>query len=143
MGLRQNKKKIMHLLEQFDWMFGCQNFDRSVVFKKEDEYIDDRRRVCVINYHEDYQEMTVLIFPCFFEKNLQEQRKILLHEFVHTITIPLNRIACNLHDGVLCTPEQIRHEHERATSKIDNILNRLLIGGMTYAKKAYKDYLKA
>jgi hypothetical protein len=142
MSLKQNKKKIMELLEQLDWMFGTQNFDRSVVFEEDEEYYNGDPVSCKMTCDESYQVIKLHIYPNFFEHELPKQRRILLHEFVHTTTIPLYRTACNLHDGQLCTPEQIRQEHERATSRIDNILDRLLSGGMTYAKKAYKEYLK-
>lgn len=142
MTLKQNKKKVMVLLEQLDWMFSVQNFDRAVMFQKDDEYFDDDPVHCRITYNEDYQRVTVEIFPTFFKKPLDEQRKIILHELIHTITIPLNQIAFALHAGNLYTPYQIKQSHERATSRIENILDKLLRGGMRCAKKSYKDYLK-
>lgn len=142
MTLKQNKKKVMSLLEQLDWMFSVQNFDRSVIFSKDDEYLDDTPVHCRITYEEDYQRVAIEIFPTFFKMPLDEQRKTILHELIHTITIPLNKIAFALHAGNLYTPYQIKQSHERATSRMENIVDKLLRGNMKYAKKAYEDYLK-
>jgi hypothetical protein len=142
MDLRQNEKKIMKLLEQLDWMFSIQNFERSIIFEKEEEYFNDDPVFCRVAYDEAYQRVIIYFYPHFFRTGLKKQREILLHEFVHTITIPLYRMARNLHNGQLYTPEQIRQEHEQATSKIEKLLDKLLCGGMRYAKVAYKEYLR-
>jgi hypothetical protein len=130
------------LIEQFDWMFSTQNFEQSVTFEKEDDFLNDTPITRRITYDDMYQRIEIQIFPTFFDLSLDRQRKVLLHEFVYTFTIPLNRIAYDLHAGNLYTPEHISRAHERATSKIENILDKLLRGGMRYAKQAYKEYLK-
>lgn len=143
MNLKQNKKKVMKLLEQLDWMFACQNYDRSIIFKEEDE-LNDRgiKLACCIEINKRYQEITIIIFPHFFEHDLLDQRKLLLHEFCHLITENMKLIAHDLLNGKLHIAAEIHEEKEKVTSQIENLLHKLLCGGMRYAKDAYKEYIK-
>lgn len=143
MNLKQNKKKVLKLLEQLDWMFGVQNFDRSIRFEEEDELgYGERKIACCIEIREMYQEMTITLFPHFFEHDMDDQRKILLHDFCHLITNKMKLIAYDLLDGKLHTPAEIHEAKEKATSQIENLLHKLLCGGMRYAKEAYREYMK-
>lgn len=137
----KDKEKILALLEQFDWMFGVQNFHRNLVYKENDETSNGSLKTAEIFFYEDYQELEIDLFPEFFKSSFQDQRKILLHEFCHVITIPSKKIAFDLLDGRLVTPDKIKDVNEEATSKIENLLDQLLRGNLTYAREAYKNYL--
>lgn len=134
----QTKKRILDLLGQMDWLFGLNNFERELIFKKVDE--DDKG--AEIAFEENYQRVTINIYPAYFEEKVEYQRKILLHEFCHCITIPSKCLGYDLLDGELVTRGQIKQENERMTSKFENILDGLLQGKLRYASKAYKDYVK-
>lgn len=43
--------------------------------------------------------------------------------------------------GKLVTPQQIKFESERATSKISNMVDALLYGGYNKKRKAYEAFL--
>ena len=71
-------KRIIKFLEEIDWLFSLNNFDRKIILKKEDE----ENKYGEIIYDEIYQTITINLYPCFFKQKLEEQRKILLHELL-------------------------------------------------------------
>lgn len=135
---KQTIKKVRTFLDEIQWLFQINNFDRQIVIKTE----ADGDLACEITYEEDYQRITIKIFPCFFTNNFQDQRKMILHELCHTITIPSKRLADDLLEGKLKTKDEIRDINERTTSQIENILDALLRGRSKYATQAYRNYLR-
>lgn len=135
---KREGKRIQKFLKDFQWMFGLQNYDRTLTFAKEDK--DNLAASVVIE--EDYQRIKISIFPCFFENSLEHQREYLLHEFCHYLTDPVAEIACDLANGRVQTDYSRRFANEKSTSRTANIIRSLLIDNMTFAKKAYKEYLK-
>lgn len=136
--MKKYDKKIIELLEKFDWMFQTTYHDKKISIMKEDE----DGKMAEIVYVQEYQQIEVRVYPLFFKHSKGEQRKALLHEMCHVINAPSKRISSELLEGKLITPEQIRMANEEATSKIENLLDRLLTGGLGYAKQAYKKYLQ-
>jgi hypothetical protein len=67
---------------------------------------------------------------------------MLLHELIHTITLPQKHLATKLLDGKLVTPDEIDRENEKETSKFENILDALLRNKKHYAKTAYDKFIK-
>lgn len=133
-------KKIIKFLEQIDWMFSLNNFEKNIEIKSELD--KEKHRTCEFSYSERYQWLTLKIWPDFFPLNSKTQRKYLLHEFCHSITLPSKTMAYDMLDGKLATHDMIDAINERATSRIENILDGLLQNKLRYAKKAYKEYLK-
>ena len=130
-------KRIIKFLEEIDWLFNLNNFDRKITLKKE----DDENKCGEIIYDEIYQTNTINLYPCFFKQKLEEQRKILLHELIHSITLPSKIAMTELLNGYLITPQRINSINEIETSKIENIIDGLLQNRLSYSKKAYKNYL--
>lgn len=135
---KQTIKKVTRFLDEIQWLFQINNFDRNLIIKKEEA----GNLACEVTYEEDYQRITIRIFPCFFINSLQDQRKMILHELCHTITIPSKKIANDLLDGKLKTKDEIADINERATSQIENILDALLKGRSKYATQTYRNYIK-
>jgi len=133
-----NKGRILKFIDSFQWLFGVQNYSRTIVFEKED--YDDI--TAEITFNEKYQRIKIKLYPCFFKEPLEEQRKALLHEFCHVLTIPMKCLFSDFQDGKACTYETIKNTNERETSQIENILNGLLQGRLKYATTAYKNYIK-
>lgn len=131
-----NKKRVIELLEQFDWMFGVKNFDRRLIWVEKEE----GDKMAEIFFVEDYQQIDISLYPLFLTKSLNEQRKALLHEFCHIITLPSKQALHDLINGKFVTEERSREINETATSKIENLLDKLLQGQLTYAQEAYKKY---
>jgi hypothetical protein len=138
MTKNQTKKRIEEFLGNIDWMFDLNNYAKNIVYKDEDN--DDVN--AEIDYDEKYQNITITIYPVFFEQKPETQRKILLHELIHGITLRSKILACDLLDGTHITYEQIKFENEKMTARLENILDGLLRGKYKYAKDAYKDYVK-
>lgn len=136
--LENNKKRVVKFLEDMQWLFQVQNYERKLSIMKED--LDDKCAEVIFN--EDYQRIQIKLFPCFFEQTLEEQRKALLHEFCHTITIPMNKLTIDFMSGKAVTEETVRTVHERSTSQIENIVDGLLRLRFAYARKGYNHYLK-
>ncbi len=135
----KQKKRVDDLLEQFDWFFGVQNYDRAIIYKEE----ADGEACCAIERSEDYHRLTLKIYPIFWEEKIEDQRQYLLHEFCHCITGPLIDLLDEQRNGKLVSQEQTRHANERATSSMEHMVDALLRGKKTFMKKAYSDYLKS
>jgi hypothetical protein len=136
--MKKKIKRIYNFLQQIDYLFSLNNFEKKVAEADKDE----GGKMAEFHFEENYQRCTLIIFPRFFEESLEEQRKCLLHELCHSITIPSKSGMCELAEGKLVTPQQVDEINEKETSIIENILDRLLRDKLEYAKKAYGDYLK-
>ena len=139
LNLSKNKKRIQEFLEKMDLLFCINNYDWSIIWK---EKKNDKGFAAEINYNEKYQTLDLNIFPTFFEHTLSQQRKMLLHELIHSITLPNKDALHDFLDGKFITPQEINKINETETSKIENIFDGLLRGRLKYAVKAYKEYLK-
>jgi hypothetical protein len=135
---RSLEQKVEDFLQDMQWLFECGNFERHVTFKDQDE----DGKMCEIKYEEDYQRIYIKIYPNFKGETPYYQRKALLHELSHIFCIPMNLLNLDLLDGRFHTREEMKFAHERATSKIENILDGLLQGKYKYALQAYKRYLE-
>lgn len=138
MNTSTNKKRITEFIDGIQWLFNINSFDREIIIKDKDE----EERCAEITFREDYQSVTIRIYPTFFKETLYSQRKILLHELCHCITIPMKCLAYDLSNGILVTEKQIKEENERSTSRIENILDGLLQGRLKYAKDAYEKFVE-
>lgn len=136
------KKRIQLFLEQIEWLFDYQNWDREIVYKKDVKDTGHGRLAAEVKQDSDYRRVSLFIYPGFFDHTPKEQREFLLHEFTHTFTTRLYAAAIDLSNGTLHTPEQLRKLNEEATSRITNVIHGLLDGRKTYAKEAYAKYLK-
>jgi len=132
----QRENKIQQLLNKLDWMFNLHHFEKEIVFEA-----NDNGNLADISYEENYQRLTLRIYPCFFKQSEVEQRKTILHELCHTITLPLRTAFHEFLDGKATTKEQIKFLNERETSILENLFDLLLKGELNYAKEAYKDYI--
>jgi len=140
--MKKEVKRIVEFLDAVDWAFGLNIFKRTITLEENDHIKEERLLLIQVKIRKDYQDIEFIIFPIFFQEDLQDQRKILLHELCHSITLPSKQAMSDLHEGKLITPETIRKINETETSKIENILDRLLDNELLYFKKAYKNYLK-
>jgi hypothetical protein len=134
---KKEEKALQELLDSFDWFFGVKRLEREIVYKKEDEGMKSAE----IKYEEDYQRITLYLYPCFWEGDLKERRKTILHEYCHIITIPSKVGMRELLDGKLITYDRIQEINERETSQIENVIDCLLQKHADYLSKSYKNYL--
>ena len=138
---KHNTKRIIELLEQTDWMFETNNFERHLVDVEVQPEGQEELTALVIPSL-NYKELTIKLYPYFWELSLEKQREALLHEMVHVITHESKMIASNLLEGEFHTLKEIKDINEKETSAITHLLDSLLRGYIKYAKRAYKDYLK-
>lgn len=138
MTSKQHMKRIRDFFDGLGFLFHLNNFDRTLKLMKED---DPRGFAATINYEEDYQRYVVSIYPSFLRHTLDEQRKMLLHELCHSITIPAKSAMNKMLDGQLITSLQAKEINEKATSQIENIFDMLLHGDPGYAFRTYEAYL--
>jgi hypothetical protein len=142
MNTKPNTKRITDFLDAIDWLFQVQNFERELIIKDRGCEDEENSTAADISFNERYQMMTISIYPCFFKETLERQRKMLLHELIHTITLPLKTATYGLLDGKFITKDEVDKLNERETSQFENILDALLQGKKHYAKDAYNNYLK-
>lgn len=135
----RTKKAIRRFLEDMEWMFDVQNFDKGLVFKKEDW----EDKAAVVNIDSSYRRITIEIYPCFFEASPEIQREYLLHEFSHCFTTELLKIGDLFLNGKLVTQRELQNRNEEAVCRITSVLDSLLRGKLTYAKKGYARYLSS
>jgi hypothetical protein len=132
------KKRIKDFLEGIDWLFQVNNFEKDIIYKKEDK--DDN--AAMIFFDKEYQRIIVKIYPVFFKHRLKDQRKFLLHELCHYLRDDSFVAIEDLLKGKVLTSENARRINESETSVITNILDGLLQGRLKYARDAYQKYLK-
>lgn len=134
--------RAKRFVEEFRWMFDVSMYEIQFYKKIADEERGEVVTSASIEVDERYQTIDINLYPIFFTKNLDIQRKILLHEMCHILNTPLQSAAESLLAGKLITDDMISEASEKATSRMENIIDALLKGNLTYAKNAYKDYLK-
>lgn len=132
------KKRVEAIFDDFQYMFSIQNYDRAITYKTEP--CPDGNFAAEIKVEEDYQRVTFYFYPSFWKYSRREQAEYILHEYCHLLTEPLTSLVDSLRRGELNTLEHRRVQVERSTSMITNLLDKLLRGGMRYAKKAYAKY---
>ena len=140
MKLKHNTKRIEDFLTNIEWAFELNNFERRI--KIIDSQPEEHPNLAAeILPDMTYQEIILKLYPYFWELNIDQQRKTLLHELVHTTLQNTKMFAVDMLRGQFHTEADIKNENEIAVSKITHLLDCLLIGKLKYAKKAYKRYL--
>lgn len=134
----KTKKRIQTFIEDLQWLFNVQNFERTIVYSETDQ--DESAATVLID--KEYQRITITIYPCFFEYSLEQQRGYLLHELCHMIGHDLAEIASGFLEGKHANRKQIQAAEEQLTSSITMLMNGLLQGRMSYARKGYARYLR-
>lgn len=143
MKKRTTKERVEDFINEIDWMFQVNNHNKKIIFMDKDEDTPDGDQFCgEIFYNEEYQIIEVKLWPIFETRTREEQRKILLHEMCHIINTDSKAALCHALEGKLTHTRRITEINEKATSVIENIIDRLLTDRLTYAKKAYEKYLK-
>lgn len=135
---KKTKKKIDEFLESLEFFTSTQNYDKGIVYKKE----DDSGKLAEISVEKNYQRVTLSIYPAFFRESPDEQRNTLIHEGVHILLAPIQYKGTDMLNGNLVTKDSFIFSLEESTSKVTEVLVRLLDGKLKYMAKAYKDYLK-
>lgn len=135
---KKEGRRIQSFLKDFEWAFGLQNYDKTLTFLKDDL----QNYAARVEIQDDYQRIIISIYPSFFEKDLKTQREYLLHEFCHYLTDPIATVAWHMSCGELRTDKDRKWENEKSTSRIANIIDKLLVDKLLFAKRAYKNYLK-
>jgi len=141
----QVKRRITEFLKDMEWAFDFQNFLRTINFKDNDDPPPEDKTSGPAAYVEidwEYQRITINIFPCFFDSSIELQRTYLLHEFCHTFSDKLYGKAINLLRGKLETSAHLTQANEECTSRITELVGRLLEGKMRYARDGYANYIK-
>lgn len=131
------RKKVITLLETLRYTFGFQNYEWCVQWMKEDNEND----TADIQIEEDYQRITIRIYPCFMDLPVNDQRKAIVHECSHFLVFPLHDLSHRLIHGQLQTKEHLRIAVERSTSQVENLVHDFLQESFSDSKKAYKEFL--
>lgn len=76
---KKQRKRLIQLLDDLMWLFSVQNMERAVSFKETQKGI----RLAEVEIEENYQRLTIDIYPLFWDSSLKDQRKTIITEFVH------------------------------------------------------------
>ena len=138
---KRNLTRVETFLGKIEWMFELNNFTRKLVTIK-NQPDNEPELAAEVMPNLTYKEITIQIYPCFWELSLEQQRAALLHECVHILLQETKMIALDLIDGKSHNIESVKTCNEKTTTTITHLLDFLLQGRLRYARKAYKDYLK-
>ena len=137
---RKEKQRLFSLIDQMEWLFSVNNFRRTISFAERDlEEIPVNAEVFV---DIPYQTLRIVIYPRFWEMDLEQQRMCVLHEYCHMLTNPIQQKAKDLFEGKFHTEDSIVDATEEATSKVTQLLGMLLGGNGGYAREAFRAYAK-
>lgn len=128
-------KDLLELIEQFEWFFET-HYTESGVEYKETDAIDNR--AATIEMVRDYKEIVISIYPLFFKQSKQKQKEILLHEFTHTLILPLQIAAESAIEGAFVNEAMLKSALEQSTSAVQMRLASLLEGNSRFMVEAYK-----
>lgn len=137
---KKHKDKIIEFLNWCDWLFDLNNYNRTIKFSKKEH--DSWDLVCAtMSTDHKYRRFTMKIFPCFFEDDLEEQCKTLIHELCHSITEWLHDCATNLREWKLVTEREIDFERERVTENMAHLIFSLWNGKKKFLGEAIQKYI--
>mgnify|MGYP006972433322 CR=1 FL=1 len=134
--MKKNKlsKDLIHLIEQLDWFFEIRYYDRTIRYEKTDKEGINAE----VSVQSDYKRVRLNIYPAFFTQPKKEQRKIILHEYVHTVLWPLQMQAYNAVNGKFINNETMMDAVESVTCAVTERLSSLLEGNSKFMVEAYK-----
>lgn len=135
--IQQVKNRVELFLGELEFAFDYQNWDRRVVYEKEDK----DNCAAEVNTELAYRRLTVRIYPAYFTHSPRDQRLFLLHELCHSYTDKIYQLALSLLNGKFETAETLRLANEEATSRITDFIDCLLRSRMRYTRVAYARYL--
>lgn len=134
-------KRIQDFLSGIEWAFELNNWEKTIT-KIENQPEEHPYLTAEVIPDMIYREITIKLYPRFWECDADVQRKALLHELVHILLQNTKLFATEMLDGNLHTKQEIINENENTTTKITHLLDCLLVGNLKYARIAYKKYLK-
>jgi len=140
MATKKQQVKIRRFLDDIQWLFQINNFEKIIEFSDKPNG-DDTGTTALITYDESYQYIKLKVYPSFFDESEQSQLKMLIHECCHCITLNSKHAMLDLLNGKLITDQRITEINEAETSKMENILHGFMTGKYSYAKKACQNYL--
>ena len=141
MKQKRNTKRVQKFLEQIEWAFELNNYQRTLV-NKEHQPEDSPDLTAEVKTDEIYKTIELTLYPNFWDYSLTVQRDALLHELVHTILIKNKNISMDLLNGVHHSPQGVKDADEKSVTHITVLLSGLLQGRFRYIKQAYLDYIK-
>src|SRR3990167_3194291 len=135
--MKHNIKRIRRFLDDIQWMFELNGFEKYLIDVKEQPEDQDLLAAQIVP-EMTYKEITIKLYPHFWDLTKDLQRKALLHELVHTILQETKMISIGLLQGELHTEKEIKNINEKATSFVTSIIDNLFRGNLRYAKRSYK-----
>lgn len=111
-----SKEEIKKVCAAIQRALGLENWRLQYMWFDKDGEGHEQSAAAAMRAQPEYFELTLRVFPAFFEEAESHQFEILLHEFSHALTEELYQTAKALADGCLIHKETIEHARERATS---------------------------
>lgn len=140
---KKDKKDLLNLMSDLDFLFGINAKNRELRYKDSDKKVNDISTICEILVEEDYNRVTIYIYPIFWDKDQKERASSIIHEYCHILVNPLHDVAQNLIDGKLETWEHKRVAWEKSVCSIEYLITGFLSGKFKWAKKSFNSYLKS
>lgn len=120
MTKKQKKDLVSKLLKKWQKKLNLQSWDINVCIVHHDN-AEEPSTLGDCTTSVQYMSAVIRMYPkCFIEKSLIE--KVFVHEMCHVLTAPLHKVACDLYEGKLRSPEDIETVHEQLTETISRLV---------------------
>lgn len=81
---------------------------------------------CEISMDTAYMRFSINIYPIFDEEEAEDQASALIHEFVHTLNVPLFNLFDDVRSGKFITSAHADEINEQATCRGENMMRIVL-----------------
>lgn len=127
-------KNIESFINKLSVLFGVSGYVIKVLIKDDTQ---DSPYADIIS-DDEYQTLYINVYKTLLNESDDEIKKTLLHELCHTVTYNQMAISFDLLNGKLHTKQETKIESEKATSKIENLIDRLFKNPNIY--KVFSDF---
>lgn len=125
-------------------MFEVNNFHREIKFQNKNDSEDEAEQSALdIKIDREYRRLTIKVYPAFFENSPERQANYIVHELCHVVIGKVTELSRNiLIKEQFVTWREVKEANEHVTQQVTDIVTQLMSGNLTYAKKAYKNYIR-
>ena len=136
---RKQKQFVRDIVEELKPIYSVDFHEFEILWCIED--VEDKTYASM-SYQDDYQSATLTIYPVFFTVSIQEQFKILIHEFNHIKSLTMKQAFIHFIGGTKSTTmTQVTEMDEKLVSSFENIIFNFIVG-MPETKKRINALIK-
>lgn len=97
--------------------------------------------ICDISMDTTYIRFKIQVYPIFEEEEPEDQASSLIHEFIHTLNLPIYNLFDELKSGKFITEAHANELNEQATCRGESMMRNVLTNN--HLQKARLKFIKA